>query len=83
MDINDLDAKIAELEVQFREFKLAWRLTQEGQTHGCTNGCTGDCPDPTGNCTYGCTNGCTNGCTDAGCADAFRIRRYEHGSRKH
>jgi len=75
-DLSDLDARIAELEVKFQEFRLSRtaRVADDVATNGCTNGCTGGtCPDTNG-CTNDCTHNCTNGCTGGGClADPIGI----------
>lgn len=69
--LKELEARIADLEVKFREFIFGGREIADDRTNGCTHGCTGGCPDPTGDCTYGCTYNCTHGCTASGCAPLF------------
>ncbi len=71
-EIDRLEERIVQLEIQIRTLNVARVLLQAERTYGCTNGCTGACPDPTGNCTYGCTNGCTQGCTD-GCGERLQF----------
>lgn len=73
VDIDQLEARIRDLEARVRELVPGRMPADEGTTHGCTHGCTGSCPDPTGNCTYGCTDACTNGCTD-GCGARWQGR---------
>jgi hypothetical protein len=63
VDINKLEARIAELEAHVQAFPPRRPSKADvASTNGCTFGCTGDCPEPTGDCTYGCTFGCTHGC---------------------
>jgi hypothetical protein len=55
--IEDLEARIAELETRVRAVGGAGNLARAAafSEGSCTNGCTGGCTD-------GCTGGCTGGC---------------------
>ncbi|HEU0114685.1 MAG TPA: hypothetical protein VFQ80_08410 [Thermomicrobiales bacterium] len=75
MDVGQLEARIAELEIKIREFVPALRVAADDQTHGCTHGCTGACPEGTSGCTYDCTHGCTHGCTAASCIPRVEERK--------
>jgi hypothetical protein len=57
LDLNELDLRISELELQLKKIKIR-------APGGLAAFSAGDC---TNGCTDACTRGCTNGCTGGNC----------------